>query len=75
MGKLIDMSKSLFELCNSEPEIISVMKELGFENITDPAMLSTVGRFMTIPKGAAMKNIDIDKIKSAFVNRGYTIID
>jgi hypothetical protein len=30
------------------------MNELGFESIGNPAMLNTAGRFMTIPKGAAM---------------------
>lgn len=36
-------------------------------------MLNTVGRFMTIPKGAKMKHIDIEKVKEEFINKGYKI--
>jgi hypothetical protein len=30
---------------------------------------------MTIPKGAAMKNISLDYIKSTFENKGYNVIE
>ncbi|NLY97392.1 MAG: DUF1858 domain-containing protein, partial [Clostridiaceae bacterium] len=36
-----------------------------------PAMKKTAGRFKTIPKGAAMKNIPMEKIKEAFAAKGY----
>jgi hypothetical protein len=51
------------------------MKELGFENISNPAMLNTAGRFMTIPKGAAMKNISLDQAKEIFEKHGYNIME
>lgn len=73
MGKVIDLSKSVYEICKEYPEIISIMKELGFENITSPGMLQTAGRLMTIPKGARMKNIPMGKIKEAFSAKGYEL--
>ncbi len=73
MSKTIDFSKTVFEICTENPDAIEIMKELGFESIANPAMLNTVGRFMTIPKGAAMKNISLDKIKEVFIGRGYEI--
>lgn len=73
MPKIADFRKSVHDLCTEDGEILEIMKELGFENITNPAMLNTAGRFMTIPKGAAMKGIDLDKIKTAFVLRGYEV--
>jgi selenophosphate synthetase-related protein len=72
-GKVIDLSKTVYELCNNNPEIPSVLKELGFKDITNPGMLNTAGRFMTIPKGAAMKKIPIETIKESFINHGYKI--
>lgn len=51
------------------------MTELGFEDITKPGMLNTVGRFMTIPKGAAMKGISLAKVKEVFEEKGFKIID
>jgi hypothetical protein len=73
MGNTVDVSKSVYEVCKENPDIIEIMKELGFDSITNPGMLNTAGRFMTIPKGAAMKNISMDKIREAFSRRGYEI--
>ena len=73
MSKEIDFKKSVYELSRENPEIIGIMKELGFESIANEGMLNTAGRFMTIPKGAAMKNISLDKIRQAFESKGFSI--
>ncbi|MGE5582196.1 MAG: DUF1858 domain-containing protein [Bacillota bacterium] len=73
MEKIIDFAKTVSEICREYPEVIEIMKELGFSDITNPGMLNTAGRFMTIPKGAAMKGIGLDKIKTAFHAHGYQI--
>jgi len=74
MGKIIDFSKTVYEICKETPEVISVMRNLGFESITNPTALMTVGRFMTIPKGAAMKDIDINEIKAVFIAEGFVVV-
>lgn len=61
MGKVIDLSQSVYEICSENPEVVAIMKDLGFESIASPGMLQTAGRFMTIPKGAAMKQIPMEK--------------
>ena len=33
----------------------NILAEIGFVDILKPGMLNTAGRFMTIPKGAAMR--------------------
>ncbi len=73
MTKILDVNKSVFDLIKEYPEVADIMKDLGFEGITSPAMLNTAGRFMTIPKGAAMKNIDMARIKEAFQAHGFEI--
>lgn len=73
MNKHIDLKKSVYELCNNDPQIIELLVASGFTDITKPGMLSTAGRFMTIPKGAAMKKIDLETIKQRFVEHGYEI--
>lgn len=75
MAKELDMKKTVYELCRDNAEVIEIMKELGFDAITSPGMLNTTGRFMTIPKGAAMKGIPMDKIRETFTGRGYVIIE
>lgn len=73
MEKIIDLNKSIYELHNQYPEILEFMKDLGFRDIS-PAMLNTAGRFMTIPKGAAMKKLDLKLIKEEFEKKGFTVI-
>jgi hypothetical protein len=73
MSKTLDLSKTVYELCKEDPQMIEIMKELGFDQITNKASLNTVGRFMTIPKGAVIKSMDLEKIKSEFIKRGYGI--
>lgn len=73
MAKVIDFSKSVYELSQEHPEIIAIMKELGFDSITNPTMLKTAGRVMTIPKGAAVKRIPMEQIKQAFQEKGYAV--
>lgn len=72
-GKKIDFSQSVYALCREDPAVADILAELGFTDITKPGMLQTAGRFMTIPKGAALKHIDLSLIRQAFAERGYEI--
>lgn len=73
MSKVIDINRTIFELCKEYPEIPQIMSDLGFKDITKPGMISTAGRFMTLSKGAAAKGIDLEKIKQELIQRGYEI--
>jgi hypothetical protein len=73
MSKTIDLNKTLYELSKEDPQIIEIMMELGFQDIRKPGVLQTAGRVMTIPKGAAMKKMDMEIIKQAFRKNGYDI--
>lgn len=71
--RTLDLNKSVHELCGRYPELVQVMAELGFEDIAKPGMLATAGRFMTIPKGAAMKKLSLDEIVAKLREKGYTV--
>ena len=73
MSGEVDLTKSVHELVSKHPEIINILKELGFEKIGDKGMLNTAGRFMTIPKGAAMKGISMERIVQAFREKGFAV--
>lgn len=74
MMKKIDLNQTLYEICNQYPEVVLIMENLGFENISKPTMLQTVGRVMTIPKGCRMKGIPIETVISVFQKDGFEII-
>ena len=73
MSKTIDLSRSVYELVTEYPEIADIMAELGFSEIRKPAMLHSVGKLMTIPKGAKMKKISMEKVAAALTKRGFTL--
>lgn len=72
--KQIDLKNSVYELCNKYPELPEILAQIGFKDITKPGMLTTVGRFMTLEKGAIAKKIDIDIIINTLEKHGYDIM-
>ncbi len=71
--KTVDFSKTVYELCTECPEAAEILAQLGFTDITKPGMLSTAGRFMTIPKGAAMKKIEMKTMERVFLEHGFKL--
>ncbi|MDF2511838.1 MAG: hypothetical protein K0S04_1704 [Herbinix sp.] len=74
-GKVLNLSKSVYELCSEYPELPAILAELGFRDITKPGMLATAGRFMTLPKGAVLKKVDLEHIKSTLRNAGFEVLE
>lgn len=73
--KIIDFSVPIKKLAEEYPDFIQIMYDCGFTRIKIPGLLSTVGRVMTIPLGAQAMKIDLDKVKQAFDDKGYKVID
>ena len=69
----ISLDETVYDLVSRHPEIRDVMVEAGFGNITKPGMLATAGRFMTIPKGAALKKLELDTIKQQLYEHGFSV--
>ena len=75
MSKTINLEKSVYEICTEYPEIKDVLAKAGFHDITKPGMLNTVGKFMTIPRGASMHGIDLSKVVLDLQAAGFEIGD
>lgn len=73
-SKIIDLNRSVYDLCNEYEELPQILHDLGFVDIIKPGMLHTAGRFMTLKKGAAMKKISLDTINDTLSQYGYKII-
>lgn len=73
--KIIDFSVPIKKLAEEYLDFIQIMYDCGFTRIKIPGLLSTVGRVMTIPLGAQAMKIDLDKVKQAFEDKGYKVID
>ena len=73
MQKQLNLNDTVYALCTQYPKLVSVLQGLGFADIAKPGMLQTAGRFMTLKKGAALKNISMDNIRAALAERGYLV--
>lgn len=73
MQNMIDLDKSVYEICTKFPAIKDLMAENGFKEITEPGRLQTMGRFMTIPKGCAHKGVNLEELKDVFRAHGFVI--
>lgn len=71
--RVLDLDKTVYALCSQDPQVAEILREAGFSEITKPGMLTTVGRVMTIPKGAAMRHMELADIKKLFESHGYTV--
>ncbi len=73
MSKVLDLGRSVYDLAAEYPELVDIMESLGFTEITKKPMLNSVGRMMTIPKGAKMKNIPMAEIIAELMKNGFEL--
>ncbi|HJE15759.1 MAG TPA: DUF1858 domain-containing protein [Lapidilactobacillus dextrinicus] len=75
MKKQISLDTTVYELVTAYPEIIPIMTTIGLDGVTNPALLQTAGRFMTLRKGAAMKNIPLEQLVVSLRTADFEVID
>ena len=73
MAKKLDLNKTVFELTEQYPELIDIMAKLGFTEITKKPLLHSVGKIMTIPKGAKMKSISMMDVVTTLMANGFEL--
>lgn len=74
MTKKIDLTRTVYELVDEYPELIDIMVSLGFTEIKKKAVLNSIGKLMTIPKGAKMKNIAMSEVEKTFKEHGFKLV-
>ena len=73
MARTIDLSRTVHDLVADNPEVATIMRDLGFSDIAKPMALETVGRVMTIPRGAQIKGIDLASVVEALEAAGFEV--
>ena len=67
MLKHIDLKENVYELTETYPELIEILKEMGFLGVANPIARKTLGKVTTIPQGCKKQgkdlNEDIKKLK------------
>jgi hypothetical protein len=73
MEKVISLNDSIYNLTKKHDNIVKIMESLGFDGITNPKTLNTVGRIMSLKTGAKLKKIEFETIICEFEKNGFTV--
>lgn len=71
---MIDLSRSLYDLTVQFPELVELLASLGFEKVRNPALRVSVGRMMTLPKGAEFMGLDFGAVLAGLEAAGYEVV-
>jgi hypothetical protein len=73
MTKDIDLKKNVYELTETYPELIDVLKKMGFLGVANPLARRTVGKLTTIPQGPKELGLDLDDAAKKLKELGFEV--
>ena len=71
--KELDLDKSVFELTETYPELITILKDLGFLGVANVVLRKTLGRVTTIPQGCQKQGQDLAKVVKKLEEAGFKV--
>lgn len=71
--KEIELEKSVYELTETYPELISILKEMGFFGVANLVVRNTLGRVTTIPQGCEKQGKDLAEVIKELEKQGFTV--
>jgi len=71
--KKIFLKKSVYELTQEYPELIKILKEMGFLGVANPVVRNTLGRKMTISEGSKKQGIEMEDVFRKLMEHGFEI--
>jgi hypothetical protein len=71
--KEIDLNRSVYELTEAYPELIGILKNLGFLGVTNPLIRKTLGKKTTIPEGCEKQGKDLEEVIDLLERNGFII--
>ena len=73
MLKHIDLQKNVYELTETYPELIEVLKEMGFLGVANPIARKTLGKVTTIPQGCMKQGKDLVEVIKKLKELGFKV--
>lgn len=71
--KQIDLSQSVYELTETYPELIGILKEMGFAGVANPLVRNTLGKMMTLPQGCRKQGKNLDDVVRNLEGNGFAV--
>lgn len=72
-SKELDLTQSICALTESYPELIPLLKEIGFLGIANPVTRNTLGRIITLPEGCKKQGKNLDEVLTILKGKGFEI--
>jgi len=73
MLKDIDLKKNVYELTETYPELIEILKEMGFLGVANPIARKTLGKITTIPQGCKKQGKDLNEVIKKLKELGFKV--
>ena len=73
MLKHIDLNKNVYELTETYPELIEILKEMGFLGVANPIARKTLGKLTTIPQGCKKQGEDLNEVIKKLKELGFKV--
>lgn len=71
--KEIDLKKTVYQLTETYPELIEILKELGFLGVINPVVRKTLGRVTTLPQGCKKQERDLNEVIKLLEEKGFKV--
>ncbi len=71
--KEIDLGASLYQLTDTYPELIPILKGMGFVGVANPMTRNTLGRATTLPEGCKKQGKDLAEVLALLREHGYEV--
>lgn len=71
--KEIDLKKSIYELTETYPELIPLLKDMGFVGVANPVARNTLGRVTTLPQGCQKQGKALQEAIKKLEEQGFTV--
>ncbi len=73
MLKHIDLKKNVYELTETYPELIEILKEMGFLGVANPIARKILGKVTTIPQGCKKQGKDLNEVIKKLEELGFKV--
>ncbi|OFW59188.1 MAG: hypothetical protein A2133_00330 [Actinobacteria bacterium RBG_16_64_13] len=71
--KEIDPKRSIYDLTETYPELIPILKEMGFFGVANPVVRNTLGRATTLPQGCEKQGKDFAEVVASLKELGFEV--
>lgn len=71
--KEIDLKKTVYELTETYPELIKILKELGFIGVVNLVVRKTLRRMTTITRGCKKQGKNLIEVIKVLEEKGFKV--